>query len=256
MRDGEEVYVYLLFEHKSRPEPQVAFDLLRYMVQIWDRTRNKKAAECLPHIIPIVFYHGKERWRADTDFANLFRKIEGFSRFIPSFEYCLYDLSRYSEKDIHGQVFSRVVLLLMKHIYDDDFGERFVGICELLRGLRKEQDIMDFLWTVLNYVGYATENISEEQMRAGVLKALPEAGGDLMPTVFERIHNKGREEGREEGRVEGVREGIRLALELKFGDAGLALIPRLERIDSIRKLMEIKEILRKAETVDQIQSLL
>ncbi len=115
---------------------------------------------------------------------------------------------------------------------------------------------------MLHYVGYATENINEEQMRAGVMKALPDTGGKLMPTVFERIHSEGWQEGREEGReegheeglIEGLREGIRLALELRFGDEGLFLIPRLEKIDSIQKLTEIKDTLRKAETLDQVQS--
>ena len=34
-------YVYVLFEHKSYPEPLIAFQLLRYMVQVW---RNVLAA--------------------------------------------------------------------------------------------------------------------------------------------------------------------------------------------------------------------
>ncbi|HQO36732.1 MAG TPA: Rpn family recombination-promoting nuclease/putative transposase, partial [bacterium] len=60
LRDGEDAYIYILFEHKSHPEPQVAFDLLRYMVRIWERFREEGTPRWFPHIIPIVFYHGRE----------------------------------------------------------------------------------------------------------------------------------------------------------------------------------------------------
>jgi predicted transposase/invertase (TIGR01784 family) len=36
LKTGDETYLYVLFEHKSAPEPRVALDLLRYLVRIWD----------------------------------------------------------------------------------------------------------------------------------------------------------------------------------------------------------------------------
>ena len=36
LRTGEDAYVYVLFEHKSYPDPQIAFQLLRYMVRVWE----------------------------------------------------------------------------------------------------------------------------------------------------------------------------------------------------------------------------
>jgi predicted transposase/invertase (TIGR01784 family) len=36
LRDGEQANVYILFEHKSYPDRLVAFQLLRYMVRIWE----------------------------------------------------------------------------------------------------------------------------------------------------------------------------------------------------------------------------
>ena len=48
LQNGGEAYIYLLFEHKSYPDDYVAFQLLRYMVRIWEQqqqqhTKNKKA---------------------------------------------------------------------------------------------------------------------------------------------------------------------------------------------------------------------
>jgi len=268
LRDGEDAYIYILFEHKSRPEPQVAFDLLRYMVRIWERFRDEGTEGRFPHIIPIVFYHGKEEWKVGTNFASLFQRIEGLGDYVPSFTYCLYDLSRYDEEQIRGAILSRALLLLMKHIYREDFGDRFVRICGLLGTLGEKRDVLDFLQTAVEYVLAATERITEEQLREGVKKALPSSGDEIMPTLYEQILERGREEGlergREEGlergigkgRMEGLREAILLGLELKFGDPGLSLAPLVEKIDTVERMKEIKNMLRKAETLDQVKSLL
>ncbi len=66
----------------------------------------------------------------------------------------------------------------------------------------------------------------------------------------------GRKEGWEEGRKEGLLDAISIALEIKFGDEGLALFPQIEKITSIEKLNGIKSALRSADTLDQIKVLL
>ncbi len=252
LRSGEEVYVYILFEHKSYPDPKVSFDLLRYMVRIWERLMESEPDGHFAHIIPIVFYHGKQKWRGGTNFRQLFRKDEAFQEFVPTFEFCLYDLSRYDEEEIKGGILARVVLLLFKYIFADDFGDRFVTICRLLRALREEKDVLEFMKVALEYVGNSTDRIGEDQLRQGLQEALPLSGGELMPTLFERI----RGEGREEGRQEGLRDAIRVALESKFGDEGLTLLPRLNEVSSEERLQAIIAAVYTAETLSELESML
>ena len=64
------IFIYLLLEHKSGPDRWVAFQLLRYIVQFWERQRDQ-GCEWLPQIIPIVFYHGRERWSAPRRLGEL-----------------------------------------------------------------------------------------------------------------------------------------------------------------------------------------
>lgn len=74
-------------------------------------------------------------------------------------------------------------------------------------------------------------------------------------TSVERI---GREEGlqigREEGLQIGLRNGIRLALDLKFGDAGLALLPELARITDPTVLETVLDSIKPASTVDAVRA--
>ena len=67
---GGVAFVYVLFEHKSYPEPLVAFQLLRYMVRMWERALREGNA--LPLIIPLVVYHGEQPWRVPQTFGELF----------------------------------------------------------------------------------------------------------------------------------------------------------------------------------------
>ena len=52
-------------------------------------------------------------------------------------------------------------------------------------------------------------------------------------TTPERI---GREEGLAKGRLEGLAKGIEVAIELKFGEAGLQLMPEVRAIEDEAKL--------------------
>ncbi|MCP4682856.1 MAG: Rpn family recombination-promoting nuclease/putative transposase [Desulfobacterales bacterium] len=58
--DAGSTYVYILFEHKSFPEPMIALHLLRYMVKIWEQ-ELKGGERSFPPIIPVVVYHGKAK---------------------------------------------------------------------------------------------------------------------------------------------------------------------------------------------------
>jgi len=107
LRDGSDAYVYVLFEHKSFPDSEVAFQLLRYMVRIWEQACRQKQVRKLPPIIPVVLYHGVVNWKISKKFSALFEHPETLGVFVPDFSYLVCDLSRYSNEDIKGMVLLR-----------------------------------------------------------------------------------------------------------------------------------------------------
>ena len=71
MRDGE-LQIYLLFEHKSRPEHWTLLQLLRYAVAADDEYRNQHLkARRLPPVYPLVLFHGRAQWRVPASFHEL-----------------------------------------------------------------------------------------------------------------------------------------------------------------------------------------
>jgi predicted transposase/invertase (TIGR01784 family) len=114
LQDGQDAYVYVLFEHKSHPEPLVAFQLLRYLVRIWEQVLKQGPVSHLPPIVPVVVYHGVETWRIDRRFRGLFVDRPALMEYIPDFRYQLCDLSDYSDEEIAGEVLLQVTLLVLK----------------------------------------------------------------------------------------------------------------------------------------------
>ncbi len=275
-KDENSVFIYFLFEHKSHPEPLIAFQLLKYMIRIWEQIRKQSETNSFPIIIPMVIYHGKENWNIKPFFSSLFYGPKELKSYIPEFLFELNDLSRFDDDEVKGKIITRVALLLLKNIYSEDIGKRFENICKLLRELKNKQTALEFLETALKYVCNATENVKEENIHQGIINALGSEGEQIMPTIAEQWREEGRirglkegleqgleqgieqglEQGREVGKIEGLQEGIKLALELKFGTDSTFLFPHIDNTEDIQKLKEIEIALRTVENIQEIQPFL
>jgi hypothetical protein len=112
------VLVYFLFEHKSRPERSVLFQLWRYVAAVWTRYLSTNTVDRdgkVPGIIPVVVYHGTRRWTAPTDLRDAVQFLPGVPAFEQRFSYVLYDLHRVSTASIRGGERTRSALLALKY---------------------------------------------------------------------------------------------------------------------------------------------
>ncbi|WP_448573507.1 hypothetical protein [Trichothermofontia sp.] len=71
-------------------------------------------------------------------------------------------------------------------------------------------------------------------------------------TSLERI---AKEEGLQQGLRDGVLANIDVVLEVKFGEAGLQLLPEIRAIESVETLQTILQTLRTANSLDEIRQL-
>jgi len=137
------LYLYFLFEHKSSPGPWVGLQLLRYQVRIWEQHRKQHPKEkILPGIIPLVLYHGRQKWNISRKFSSLIiQNAKDPDPFIPDFEYQLHDLSALSDEQIKGEVLERITLLLLKNIFNPDLAPKLPGILSLLQEVEGKKDV-------------------------------------------------------------------------------------------------------------------
>lgn len=94
-----EGYIYFLFEHKSYTDKSIVFQLLKYMAEIWNTRLLKENTEELPLIIPLVIYHGESDWNIETTLSGMIKGYkelpDDVKKYIPDYEYFIYDLSKY-----------------------------------------------------------------------------------------------------------------------------------------------------------------
>ncbi len=261
IRGGGAAYVYVLFEHKSYPDRQVAFQVLRYMVRIWEHMVRQ--GERLVPIIPMVVYHGLGRWRVGDSFGELLNSPEELKAFQPDYRYQLLDLSRYSDEELKSGVLRGVHLLLLKYILRPDLREHVWEIFSLMEDLLAREDGLEWLEVMIRYLSQATDRITEEELREAVESVFAEEGGRIMGTIAEKWVEQGLEQGIKQGLDQGLAEGFRkgllsgieMGLELRFGSAGLKLLPEIYRVKNVAALQAIHEGLKTASSLEELREI-
>jgi predicted transposase/invertase (TIGR01784 family) len=258
LRSGGEAYIYVLLEHKSYADPMTGFQVLRYKVRIWERLlrayrkqrkKERKQPFRLPPVIPMVVYHGKDKWEVSLSFQDMFDMPEELTPFVPDFRYLLCDISHIPDEEIRGMVFLRVGMLVMKYVFRDDLAERLPGILRLMGKLSGTTSISEFLETVVRYLCLGTDKITEQDMGKAIRTAFPDTGGDLMATLAEKWFQQGERKGERKGLL----RGIELGLKLKFGHDGLKILPEIRRITDTKLLATVHDRLRTADTPDALR---
>lgn len=193
--------VYLLFEHKSYPDPLMPFQLLKYVVRILERRVREGLPLCC--VMSLVVYHGDHPWDAARSLDELIEVPEALQSYVPRFSISLFDLSEIPDDRLGGDAFSQAALLLLKYVRRPELVRRLGEILETLRPILLAESDEARLQAVLVYVASAAPQLRPEQL-AGILESkFPKQGQALMATLAEQWMNHGREEGRVEGLEQG-----------------------------------------------------
>ncbi len=111
------------------------------------------------------------------------------------------------------EVWLRVGLLALKHIFDQNLGQQLPHILGLIGSLAQQESGLEMLRTVLLYIAQANQAVTEAEFERGVAAAALPEGENLMATLAERWQEEGRARGRAEGLEEGLERGLERGLE-------------------------------------------
>ena len=207
--------IAFLFEHKSYKPAFPHFQIMDYQSNAW---KTQIAAKQTPvPILPIVFFHGQEKWIYEP-FESYFGGIEPeFLQFVPSFNYLLINLNDYSEKRIRSieSVFLQKTLLAFKHYWDKHYFK--VHVVELLfdgYNQTKNERIRLFIRILAVYLT-AVSGISRQE----VIEQAKQSGNNLNSksmSIIEEFIEEGIEKGIEKGKklniFDAYKRGINLEL--------------------------------------------
>lgn len=236
-RDGEDLFVYVLVEHKSSPDPEVAFQLLRYQTQIWAAHAAAGRGRPYPPVVPLVVYHGDAPWTVPPTFAaGLFTERACLRPHLPDFAYVLVDLGRIADEALSRQVKLRIRLLALKYIFRDELPDL---ILPMLLALAAAGEDMDEVLALLAYIVKAYEGrrrrLDSEIIRSALRQAFPKEEERIMTTLADEWRAEGLAQGRAQGMAQGQaeqkRDAVLRVVEMRFGAVPASLRERIKAAD-------------------------
>jgi predicted transposase/invertase (TIGR01784 family) len=203
-KDGQQARITLLYEHKSYKHDYPHFQLLGYIQKAWE-TQIKQ--DKMPYLtIPIVLYHGQEKWE-NAPMDSYFGSLEAeFLRFLPCFDYVLINLQNYSTETIKAidSIFLQKTLWAFKHYWDKNYLK--LNIVELLLtgyNDKKNDQTRSFIRMLTVYLTSIT-GMSNNDIREAAIQSNNNLKSEAMSLIDELI---------EEGTVIGIEKGTVIGIE-------------------------------------------
>ncbi len=227
-------FLYILFEHQSKPDPWMAYRLLCYIENIWKEYRDQHPnAKRFPMVFSIVLYHGKATWNSPMRLKELVEGHDEFSEFIPDFTYQLYDLGEYDDEmfTLGEEMALGVVLYLFKHIFDDNLAGMFRKLMDLLAAIIDQPTFLEFLEWALRYT-YHARNESEEDIRRVIDQETERLTDERLRRLAMTQAMTTAEQMRQKYGIEALSSMLTKMLKKRFGNISTAVEQKLGQSDS------------------------
>lgn len=250
-------FVYFLFEHKSFKDKNIHFQLLQYIVEIWRMNGSENKKGKLPPIIPIVIYHGRKNWKVNPNFSSAVSiPSYEFKRLIPNFDFILYDLSKYNDKEIIGSILLKVTLLILKHIRDPKLNSRLPDIFALLTELLTQETGLQYVETLIKYILSGSEYIREKDLATALTTAVGPKAEEIVMTAGDRLIQKGLQQGLQQG-AQSLQESLEFMIPILYGntETSIKMIQKIKSINDLATLNTIFKAIKNKSSIDEILDL-
>lgn len=240
-----EGYIYFLFEHKSYISKNISFQLLKYMLEIWEAKVKKENSNEFPIVIPLVIYHGSDEWNIKTTLGEMIKGYkelpEDVKKYVPDYEYLLYDLSGYTDDQIKGEVQLRILLTIFRDVFTKDnkaIIETALKAADHLRKLDDQQTGIEYFETFMKYILNAGQKLTKEDIEDIIKKVetnYPE-GSEVVMTLAEQFREEGELRGELRGELIGATKALsKTAIKLltkKFGKLPEEIKNKISKLDT------------------------
>ncbi len=194
---GDNMQLYILFEHKSHPDYGVLQQLLAYQKEVY--AKQKKYTP----IIPVVFYHGKEKWNVRTEFAT---PPEDLAKYALNFAYILIDLRKINLEEAKISLTIQAILYIFNNIWDVDKQDALRRYIEIIAELFSDENSDRLLRLILMYI-FRVHDVEPAEVKK-VIESVTPKKGDIAMTTAERLEKRGMEFGLSQGIQRGLQRGL------------------------------------------------
>jgi len=210
------VLIYILLEHKAYPDRWTIFQILKYMVRIWEKHAGigeRRKSSTLPVISPIIFYHGRSRWNYPLSFEDLFEKaLPRLTQYIPRFKADLINAGGYESPGSETGLHFQAAMTLFKYSFRG-LEDHVSDILRIIAQSPLDQRTKDFLSAIFRYILIAgrrgNKNKIERAIEGFEMKEVQES--------YMTIADELMEEGELKGKIEEKQQVLVRLLKRKFG---------------------------------------
>ncbi len=192
--------IYLLFEHKSSPDPLTGVQLLKYMALQWLELQDQYMLVNgkLPPIIPIVIYQGQED---DRRMCSSFHDLvdmpsEAFKVYIPDFSFAFFNVRGIDEAKVQEKILLKFYVEIIKMQNDPRIKE---VPSRLVRGLVRsleQRSAQEYIEIFFRYLVKSSGYLSQEDY-SKALELLPGGGEKIMETLADQWMEQGAQQERQ-----------------------------------------------------------
>jgi len=198
MNSDAEIRVCLLIEHKSYVDKYTPIQIGSYIFSGYEKQIANK--ENLSIIIPVVLYHGKDRWEYKT-ISGLFKNLQSeWKKFLPVFDYVYNNLGEISDEKVEAlhNKFLTASLLSLKHTFQKGWLE-----LNAHRILVLTEEANENLQRNLTVYLFANSGLEEQEI-IELLQSIPSTLKDKVMSTLEIFEKKGLDRGIEKGIEKGI----------------------------------------------------
>lgn len=250
--------IYLLFEHKSSPDPLTGVQVLKYMALQWLELQEQHMLVDgkLPPIIPIVIYQGQED---DRKMCSSFHDLvempsESFKVYMPDFSFAFFNVRGMDEAKVQEKILLKFYVEIIKYQNDPNVKEIPP---RLVRGLLESMELrtaLEYIYIFFRYLVKSTEYLTQEDYKKA-LELLPEGGEKIMETLADQWLKEGEDRGKEQGKLEYAQETLIDVAGDVYGPLPSSLQDKISSIQSIENLRTLTRKVYKTQSLDEFTEL-
>ena len=267
---NEELGVFVVLEHQSRPDRFMAFRLLGYIYAAYQQhlsATGKRKDTAFPPPLTVVLHHGKAPWKKVLTMRELLSSQHDMWMDTLKFPICLIDLARIPPEQLRGHPALCVLLDSLQSASAGRFPERLPEILGRLKNVREEGKLKSWSMAVSTYFtavqGKAKENTD---ILFHALKALLGAreAEKMTATIADGWKAEGRAEGKAEGKAEGMAEGavrgkiesLTLFLESRFDEVPASIQKKLASLHDAGHIERLTRLAATCQSLKEFQKAL
>lgn len=253
---GEELKVFIVLEHQSRPDKFMSFRMLEYVCAAYrQQLPSLKKGKRFPYPLAVVLHHGETPWKRIPPMRELIATTPDVTGDILDLPICLIDLATMPVDQLRGHPMVCALLDSLQSASAGVLPSRIQGILARLRGLGEERRVKPWVTALAKYYtfirGEVQNNIDDLAHIFTGLYSKREAEKMAM-TMAEAFQREGIAKGRAEGKIESVIT----FLETRFGEIPANLQKKLRNLRDDDRIEQMLKLAATCQSLKEFQKAL